>query len=183
MSNKISYEEVHKLFDYDPETGVFINKVARQGSRKGEIAGGLDISTGYWVIGVNYKSYRAHQLAWLYVYGYFPEYDLDHKDKIRHHNWIDNLREVTRSCNVKNSKIFCTNTSGITGIYWCKKIKKWQVDIYDKNHKRIRMGYFASKLEAAKVRYAAEIKHDYPDCQTQSSALAYINSAQESEEL
>jgi len=174
--NTVNYDEVHKLFDYNPETGIFTNRITRSNnSKKGEVAGGLDISTGYWRISLNGENHKAHRLAWLYVHGYFPEHQIDHKDRIRHHNWIDNLREATQSCNMKNSGIRSDNTSGITGVCWYKHDKKWIVQIRDKNYKRLHIGYFASKLEAAKARYAAEIEYDYPNCQTESSALKYIH--------
>jgi len=175
VMDTITYDEIHKLFDYDPDTGIFLNRVTRSSNaKKGEVAGGLDISKGYWQIRVNGKKYRAHRLAWLYVYGYFPEYGLDHKDRIRHHNWINNLREASQSCNLKNCKIHSNNISGITGVCWHKRNKKWRVYIRDRNHKPLHIGYFASLLEAAKARYAAELKYKYPDCNTQSSALNYI---------
>jgi len=173
MNSQITYEEVRELFDYDAETGVFTNRVDRSlSARKGEVAGGLNKTTGYWRIRENGKSYQAHRLAWLYVY--LPEHGLDHKNRIRHHNWIENLREATSSCNIKNSKIKNNNVSGITGVYWYKRYKKWAVTIHDKSYKRIFIGYFTSKLEAANARYNAEIEHDYPNCNTQSSALKYI---------
>jgi len=174
----ITYDEVHRLFDYNPVTGIFTNKIFRgTQALKGEVAGCLN-GDGYWQIQVKEEKYLAHRLAWLYVHGYFPENDLDHRDKIKHHNWIKNLREATKSCNAKNSKVYINNASGITGVYWNKHAKKWMVRIQDKNHKRIYLGIFESLLEAAKARYAAEIEHNYPDCQTESSALKYINKCQ-----
>jgi len=172
----ITYDEIHKLLDYDPETGIFTNKIFRApNALKGEVAGGLNISNGYWQIRVAGEKYLAHRLAWLYVYGYFPENDLDHRDRIRHHNWIDNLREATKSCNAKNAKIRSNNASGITGVSWYKRKKKWQAYIQDKKHKVIYLGIFTSLLEAAKARYAAEVKYGYMSCSTESSALKYIN--------
>jgi len=171
----MDYELVHELFDYNADTGIFTNKINRGTSaKKGEVAGGLS-RDGYWYINVNGKNYLAHRLAWFYIHGYFPEYGLDHKNRVRHHNWIDNLREASQSCNIKNSKLKKNNTSGITGVSWHKQNKKWLVQIRDKNHKAIHIGYYNNKLDAAKARYEAEIEHGYPDCNTQSTALNYIN--------
>ena len=171
---KITYEEVHELFDYNPETGIFTNRITRgKIAKKGKVAGCLS-DTGYWIIKVNGKNYRAHRLAWLFIHGYFPEHQIDHINRIRTDNRLCNLREVNKSCNMKNSKIYNNNTSGITGVSWHKRAKKWMVRIQDKNYHRINLGSFASKLEAAQARYEAEIKYKYPNCQTQSSALKYI---------
>lgn len=49
------------------------------------------------------------------------------------------------------------------------------MQIRDKNHKQIHIGYFDLKLEASKARYAAEIKYGYTSCQMESTALNYTN--------
>jgi len=171
---KITYEEVHELFDYDEATGIFTNKVNRgTRARKGKVVGCLS-DTGYYLIRVNRKNYKAHRLAWLFVHGYFPENGIDHVNQNKTDNRIENLREVSQSCNMKNCKIRKENISGITGVSWYKRGKKWRAHIQDKNYKLLYLGSFASKLEAAQTRYAAEIKYKYPNCQTQSSALKYI---------
>lgn len=170
---KVTYDEVHELFDYDPATGILTNKTSRRKARKGKMAGHPG-GHGHLQIGVKGKKYLAHQLAWLYHYGYFPEHGLDHINRIKTDNRIVNLREATQSCNMKNSGIQSNNTSGIKGVYWRKDAHKWLASIQDKNHKLIYLGIFSSKLDAAKARHTAEIKHGYPDCQMQSTALNYI---------
>jgi len=91
----ITYDEVHKLFNYDPEIGIFTNKIPRGSSaKKGAFAGSLN-GDGYLNIQVNGKSYKASRLAWLYVFGYFPENQIDHINRIRTDNRIENLREVS----------------------------------------------------------------------------------------
>lgn len=171
----MDYKEVRRLFNYNRLTGIFTNRVNRSiRALKGKVAGTLG-SDGYWCICVNRKLYKTHRLAWLYVYGYFPEHQIDHINRIRTDNRIDNLREVSRSCNLRNSKIRSTNTSGIIGVIWNKHAKKWRADIHDQNHKLVYIGIFTSLLEAAKARYEAEVKYGYLTCQTESSALNYIN--------
>jgi hypothetical protein len=171
----ITYDEVHKLFNYDPEIGIFTNKIPRGSSaKKGAFAGSLN-GDGYLNIQVNGKIYKVHRLAWLYVFGYFPENQIDHINRIRTDNRIENLREVSQSCNMKNSKIQSNNTSGVRGVYWNKQKKKWKAYIQDQKRKQIFLGYFTSLLEAAQARYEAELKYDYPGCQTESTALKFIN--------
>jgi len=176
VMNKITCGEVHRLFDYDPATGIIINRTTRAyNALKGEVAGYLNNTDGYIYIKVNEKAYKAHRLAWFYVYGYFPENGLDHINRIKTDNRIVNLREATKSCNAKNCKININNTSGITGVSWHKRDKKWQVRIHDQNHKLLHIGYFDLLLEAAKARYTAEIKYGYISCNTETSALKFIN--------
>lgn len=72
---------------------------------------------------------KAHRLAWLYIHGYFPEYGIDHKDRVTYHNWIDNLREATQQCNMRNTANSKNNTSGIKGVSFNKKRNKWSAYI------------------------------------------------------
>jgi hypothetical protein len=48
--------------------------------------------------------YYAHRLAWLWWFGEWPEGGLDHINRIRNDNRIDNLREATRSENQRNRR-------------------------------------------------------------------------------
>ena len=85
-----------KLLHYNPRTGIFTWKISSKYScvKIGDIAGCKN-KDGYIIIGIDGKNYQAHRLAWFYTYGVWPKDQLDHEDHIRHHNWIDNLREVT----------------------------------------------------------------------------------------
>ena len=56
---------------------------------------------GYIIIKLNKRSYRAHRLVWLYLYGHFPD-EIDHINRIGTDNRIENLRECAHAQNVKN---------------------------------------------------------------------------------
>jgi hypothetical protein len=145
---------------------------------RGSVAAGQqaeNILNGYMQLGLHGKNYFIHRLAWFYVYGYFPEGDIDHINRERADNRIANLREVSRSCNVKNAPVRKDCKSGIRGVV-CMPVgrkKKWHARICV-NKKIILLGYYKTKLEAALARWEAEKKHNWPDCDTTSSALAYI---------
>ncbi len=66
-----------------------------------------------------------------------------------------NLREITHSLNIHNSKMWKHNTSGVTGVYWLKKRKKWKVIIYI-NCKAIFLGHYTDINDAAIARKNAE---------------------------
>lgn len=69
-----------------------------------------------------------------------------------------NLRIVTRSQNNVNKVKKSSNKSGVTGVYWDKRDKKWCVEIgFDNN--RIYLGRYADFEEAVKVRKEAEEKY------------------------
>lgn len=171
---KLTQERLKELLDYNPETGLFTNKIDRgRRAKKGNVAGIFHVSTGYWHIKINNKSYKAHRLAFLWMEGYFPENCVDHIDRDRSNNKWNNLREVSISCNNKNCNIYKTNTSGITGVHFYKKYKKWLAYIVF-NSKTKNLGYFDELIDAAKARWEAEVKYKYPDCSTTSSAYNYL---------
>ncbi len=157
----ITQSELKELLDYDPETGVFIwkKKVANR-VKIGDIAGCLDISTGYIVFMIKGKRYRAHRLAWFYIYGEWPKDQIDHINHVRDDNRIVNLREVTRQENLKNASLSKNNKSDVTGVHWYKANKEWRAQIMV-NGKYIHLGYFNDKHDAAMTRKEAEIKYEY----------------------
>ena len=160
------------MLNYNSETGIFTWKVNRGCIKKGNIAGHI-AGHGYIGIRVKYKLYYAHRLAWLYVYGFIPENYLDHINRNRSDNRIENLREASVQCNARNCKVKKTNTSGITGVSWYKRDKKWLVGIKI-NGRRINLGRFKTKKEAAKARWDGEKKYGFPNCNTISSAYQYL---------
>lgn len=169
----ITQKRLKELLHYDPETGVFIRNISLSNRAKiGDIAGSIK-KNGYIYIGIDGILYLAHRLSWLYTYGYFPEYEIDHKDRIRHHNWIDNIREVSRSCNMRNSGKRKNNKSGITGVYFRKDSKKWSAYICV-NKKLIHDGSFEKKENAVMARWELEKKHNFPNCCTTSSSYTYL---------
>lgn len=130
-TNYILQEELHRILDYDPETGIFTWKIrSAQRVQIGDIAGSLD-NYGYLRININGKRYKSHRLAYIYVYGEIPvSLDIDHKNGITNANWIKNLRAVTKSVNQQNKRIGQkNNTSGYLGVSWNKASRKWQAQI------------------------------------------------------
>jgi hypothetical protein len=112
----ITQEQLKEFLEYDKETGVFIRKIDWYKSKKGDIAG-TDDGRGYkkiWILG---KKYLLHRLAWLYVYGKFPDNDIDHINGNPSDNRIENLRDVSKSCNLQNqSRMHKNNKSGMLGV-------------------------------------------------------------------
>lgn len=151
--------ELKAQLNYNINTGIFtrllINKFSPQ--KVGNVAGTI-LNDGYIAIMVNSKVYKAHRLAWLYVYGYFPEI-VDHVNGNPSDNRIANLREATHQQNMCNSKLRKNNTSGIKGVSWHKKSQKWHAQIqFNKIKKHI--GYFDSLEDAKKsIQEARKIYH------------------------
>ena len=152
---ELTVEYLRSVLDYDPATGVFTWKVRTSRRVKvGDVAG-CQSGHGYLRIAVQSRLYKAHRLAWLYVYGAWPKDQLDHINRNRSDNRISNLREVTNKQNGQNASKRSDNTSGHPGAYWDKRRSKWVAQIAH-NQKQIHLGYFTNIEEAVAARKAAE---------------------------
>lgn len=170
---ELTQERIKEFLNYDQDTGIFTWRIGRGGVCSGKTSGYLGPG-GYVYIKINGKSYLSHRLVWLYVHGYFPENQIDHIDRVKHNNSIANLREASRSCNMRNTDLQDNNTSGVKGVYFHSASGKWKVQVMV-NRKSIHLGYYADKIDAAKARYSAELEHNFIDCQTTSTAKKYID--------
>ena len=170
---KPTQDRLKELLEYDPKTGKFFWRVAR-GVRVGAEAGSVD-SEGYICIGVDWKTYKAHRLAWLYVHGYLPENQIDHIDRDPSNNRIKNLREVSVICNSRNCGNPRTNRSGVRGVSWHKSTGKWQVQI-EVNQRNFHLGYYDDFTEAVCARLAAEQCLGWSGCDSSSPAFQYVSS-------
>lgn len=56
----------------------------------------------YQDINIEGKVYKAHRLAWFYIYGAWPIKEIDHKNGNKLDNRINNLRDVSRTLNAQN---------------------------------------------------------------------------------
>ena len=103
-------------------------------TRRGKRAG-YKHKTGYWVVRLNGVKYYAHRLVWMLNHGEIPD-DLyvDHKDGNKDNNKIGNLRLVTPQESSRNLKMFSSNTSGVTCVFYRERrgigywIARWQED-------------------------------------------------------
>ena len=169
----ITQKLLKKLLKYDAETGVFRWKIGRRGCRKGSVAGCKN-SYGYIHIMIDWKNYKAHRLAWLYVNGYFPEHDIDHINGIRDDNRLCNIREVTMQCNMQNCKKRITNSTGIRGVCWHKRARKYMAQITI-HGKRKHLGYYRNLGNAALARFTVEQHCEHWHCDARNSTRKAID--------
>lgn len=97
----ISQEELKRLLNYDPITGLFTWAVNGTGKGVGRSAGTLR-EDGYIRIQVNGDRRYASHWACLYMTGEFPRDEMDHEDRDRANNAWSNLRFATKSQNCAN---------------------------------------------------------------------------------
>lgn len=169
----LSKEVVQEVLHYDPDSGVFTwreraAKHFKRGARDaivwnkrfaGKVAGG-DEYHGYERICVQCRRHKSHRLAFIYMLGHCPK-EVDHIDGDRKNNAWMNLRGVTRSENNKNTSIRSDSTSGITGVSWSPKRRKWQCYINEGPNIRKSLGLFDNLIDAAAARLSAEKRNGY----------------------
>lgn len=158
-TTSLNQNRLKELLDYNPDTGVFTWKVSRGSVRAGSVSKATD-TYGYTHIKINRRIYRAHRLAFLYMTGNFPEYEVDHINGVPDDNRWVNLRAVAHIENGKNQKKPNDNTSGFIGVCWNKKNRKWYVQI-NVDGKRKHVGSYVCKMAAVGARRAAELKYGF----------------------
>lgn len=157
----ITQTRLKTLVSYDKTTGVFTRLVSNSGYTKvGDEVGSKQIS-GYLAAQLDGKKYLVHRLAWLYVYGDFPEEHIDHINGIRIDNRICNLRTVNHIVNGQNrNKSNSGSVSGLLGVCWSKDRNMWLAQIKLPNSKSNKMlGRFKTKEEAHQAYLIAKRKY------------------------
>lgn len=151
------HQRLSDVLSYDESTGLLHWKqtVARN-VKIGSVAGSVR-SDGYLVVRYKGEQYPAHRLAFFLKNNRWPEGEVDHINGDKSDNrWI-NLREATRSENMRNRGSYIRNTSGFKGV--SKQGKKWRANICS-NGVRTYLGCFLTKEEAFAVyQRAAREQH------------------------
>ena len=151
----LTQARLKELLRYDRRTGMFYARVARLRRPVGVRVGYINNVNKYRYIWLDGKFYKTARLAWLYVYGCFPE-QVDHKNRVRDDDRIANLREATRYQNHANSKTR-PSKSGLKGAHWHRREGMWRSSIRTPNKGRIHLGVFAT-AEEAHVAYCKAAK-------------------------
>lgn len=170
---KISQKIVRDLLIYNPYTGELLWRESQLFGKRETGSTATRLSThGYLIVSLKSKVYLAHRIIWLYVYGYMPEHQIDHIDRNKTNNKLNNLRETSASCNVKNSKISKLNKSGVKGVIYKKRKKAWIAFI--KTDNKVVMKQCQEFDEAVCYRLAFEQCLDWNLCSIDSTAYNYL---------
>lgn len=165
--NLITHKYVKQLFHYDSEKGILYWKSSRKKRRQKDSTAGIVSlnkfgTTGNgkplirpepqkrMVVSIQGRSYMMHRIIYFWYHGVWPEY-VDHIDGNPLNNKIENLRSVSAAENALNKKLPVSNKSGIMGVNFNEKTKKW-VASGTCNKKLTHIGTFDDKDDAIAAR-------------------------------
>lgn len=119
----------------------------------------------------------AHRVAWAVFHGCWPTHEIDHINGEKTDNRITNLRDVEPAINQRNIGAQSNSKSGIRGVSWCKRDKRWiayvggrgrigmfktvEEAIAARDKAREGLGYImlgAERLKAARARYLGRVE-------------------------
>ena len=123
---------LRELVDYDPQTGTFTwrwrerhwftsDRIWHSWNAKhaGKPAFTTIASDGYVAGRLLGRTYHVHRLAWFHVHGTWPAIDIDHRNRVRSDNRLDNLRLATRSQNKANAGVQRAGLKGVVTATLC----------------------------------------------------------------
>ena len=137
----LTLERLKEVLSYDQHTGIFTWIKNYHTSKIGRVAGHK--SKKYVEIKIDQKKYHAHCLAWLYMTGKWPKDEIDHRDRVKHNNRFNNLREATGIQNKANQGPRAKKFGTLKGVCWIPKRRRRQASF-----RRKFIGYFLTELEA-----------------------------------
>ena len=155
----MTQSRLKEMMNYDKNTGIFtwIKKPCRN-IPIGKVAG-YKKDTGYVSIDIDKGTYPAHHLAWLYEYGIMPPEQIDHWDRVRNNNAIENLSLTSNQKNQMN-KSKRRGREDFNGVYWNKRDSMWLAQITYLG-KQIYLGQYKNKDEAIQARTDADVKYGF----------------------
>lgn len=151
-AQKITHDRLKEVLHYEPETGWFTWRISSAVAKPGERAGGGH-GLGYRSIGLDYRKYLEHILAWFYMTGTWPTKEVDHINLDKSDNRWENLREATRSQNGHNKNQNPRNKTGTKGVHLHGN--KYRARLWV-DGKDFDLGSYDTIEEASAARRAAE---------------------------
>ena len=148
-------EKLRRDFRYDMVSGDFVRIARRSGPNQASDRGSVN-DGGYLRIRFCGRKYYVHVLAWAHHHGEFPKHSVDHADGNPMNNSIGNLRLATHQQNCCNRGARKDNATGIKGVCWDKRLKRYRVQVRH-DGRRVYQALF-SDIEAAAAAYETQAK-------------------------
>lgn len=148
---------LHEYLAYDERTGhlTWIKKPSNPTVLRSR-AGSLNKASGYRRFTFRGKTYQEHRIIWCWLYGHYPDEEIDHEDQNRSNNSKDNLRAVTHAENSKNRRRNASRT-GAHGIWYCDTRRRYVAEI-TVDGKKVYQRTFECADEAVAQRKAESLR-------------------------
>lgn len=152
---------LRQLLEYDQDAGRLRWRLMRRGSAvPGALAGTVG-KGGYRLICIGNVQYRANRVTWKLVKGREPPEYLDHKNRDKLDDRIENLRDLTASENSFNMGLTIRNTSGVIGVhpFWTNGHGPYWKAAITVRREQIYLGSYTYFEEAVAARRSAELRY------------------------
>jgi hypothetical protein len=168
--SNFSIDELFERLEYDPATGVLTWKHSAEKFFKDKRAhkiwntryAGKQAATKQrnrrMVLCIRGQKLLAHRVAYALHNGVWPSQEVDHINGNPSDNRAANLRDVSKSDNMRNQKVNSANKTGVIGV--AQYNGKWRAYIQN-NGKPESLGFFNCKTAAHLARASAEIRLGY----------------------
>lgn len=170
--DSVTQEDLRKAFLYDASNGQMVWRprgclgpdvpasLRRWNTRWAGKPAGTPCGKGYIVLSVTVEGRHArimaHRAVWIYHHGAIGSgLDVDHINRNRSDNRLENLRLATRSENNQNSVASRNCKTGILGVSFHKPTGKYRADIV-LHRRQVFLGLYPTQGEAEIVRRYAE---------------------------
>lgn len=149
-----SQKELLDLFIYHND-GTVTRRRNHYCTKKGALAG-FKNKAGYWYVKVYQKRIALHRVIWIMHNGEIPPgMVVDHINRVRDDNRIENLRIASYKTNARNMSIKKGNLSGLKGVSYSKRDRMWIARIRY-NGRDVMLGRFSKRDHAIIARHVAE---------------------------
>lgn len=170
-----SQEALLDILSYDPQTGILrwkerslefaaqnswsVARLRTWNEQYAESQAGTITPAGYIVLKILHENFFAHRIIWKMCFGV----DADHVDHIngkKSDNRLVNLRDVDAVENQHNRKINANNSTGCSGVHWCKTNEKYIAKIKVGGKTKM-LGGFLNIEDAINARKDAERRFNF----------------------
>lgn len=149
-------DELQKVFQYK-NGHLYWRKHPRARGRIGKV--GSTDKNGHLYVTIAGARQMEHRIIYFMAHGFLPEH-VHHRDHVRHHNALNNLRGLTavqhkmlHAREAASGNVTVEGYPRIVGVTWHRRNKRWEVKV---NQKYI--GGSKNYREAIQLRLLAEMK-------------------------